>query len=67
MEGTEIKAMRKVLGLSRERLAARLGVSFMSVYNWECGRHKPSYLAIYRLELLKSQLPKKTTEISSPS
>ena len=58
MEGTEIRAIRKVLGLTQEQLARELGVSWASVTNWERGRNKPSPLAAYRLEQIRSRLPK---------
>ncbi|MBP3631107.1 MAG: helix-turn-helix transcriptional regulator [Clostridia bacterium] len=43
---------RKELGLSQERLAAKLGVSFSTVNRWEKGRAKPSYLALEKFEEL---------------
>ena len=63
MEGTEIRAIRKALELTQEQLARDLGVSWSSVNNWERGRNKPSPLAAYRLELIKSRLPKKISKI----
>jgi DNA-binding transcriptional regulator YiaG len=55
---TDIKALRERLGrdgrpLSQEKLARRLGVSFVSVRNWESGRHLPSPLADERLARLE--------------
>ena len=37
----EIRIMRSVLGISQERLAHRLGVSFATVNRWEKGLHAP--------------------------
>lgn len=37
----EIRIMRRVLGISQERLAHRLGVSFATVNRWEKGLHAP--------------------------
>lgn len=37
----EIRIMRSVLGISQERLAHRLGVSFATVNRWEKGLHVP--------------------------
>jgi len=37
----EIRIMRSVLGISQERLAHRLGVSFATVNRWEKGLHSP--------------------------
>jgi len=36
-----IRSIRMRLGLTQEQLAARLGVSFMSVSRWENGHSKP--------------------------
>jgi DNA-binding transcriptional regulator YiaG len=60
---TDIKALRERLGengrpLSRERLARRLEVSFISVTNWEKGRHYPSPLARARLAQLERETRK---------
>jgi DNA-binding transcriptional regulator YiaG len=41
----DVKEIRTVAGLSREGLARRLGVSHLSVFNWETGKTKPSQLA----------------------
>jgi len=37
----EIRIMRSILGISQERLAHRLGVSFATVNRWEKGLHVP--------------------------
>ncbi len=42
----EIRIMRKALGISQERLANRLGVSFATVNRWEKGLHAPRSGAI---------------------
>lgn len=43
---TLIRALRQRLGLSQEKFAAKLGVSFQTVNRWERGRTKPSQLAM---------------------
>lgn len=48
----KVKELRKKLGISQEKLAARLGVSFSTVNRWEKGHAKPSYLALDRFETL---------------
>ena len=53
MDATEIKALRKALGLSQERMAQAIGVSFMAVSRWERGLAKPSRLAMEKLGQLK--------------
>ena len=46
---TLIINLRQRLGLSQEKFAARLGVSFQTVNRWERGRSRPSQLAINAL------------------
>ncbi|MGL5082029.1 MAG: helix-turn-helix domain-containing protein [Microcoleaceae cyanobacterium] len=41
-----ISTMRQRLGISQEKLAAELGVSFQTVNRWERGHTKPSHLAL---------------------
>lgn len=50
-----MRALRDALGLPREALASRLGVSSQSVFRWETGRSKPSRLATARLEALRAK------------
>ncbi len=45
-----IRALRQRLGLSQEKLAATLGVSFQTVNRWERGHAKPSQLALSAIE-----------------
>jgi len=45
-----VQALRHRLGLSQEKLAARLGVSFQTVNRWERGRVNPSPMAMKLLE-----------------
>jgi len=42
--------LRKRLGLSQEKLAAQLGVSFQTVNRWERGRTQPSQLALQAIK-----------------
>ena len=50
-----IKEIRMRTGLTQEKLAAKLGVTFPTVNRWENGRTRPSPLAIGRIrELLDS-------------
>ncbi len=41
LDGEEIRLMRERLGLSRAELAARLGVTWPTVWRWETDRTKP--------------------------
>lgn len=45
-----IRELRRRLGLSQEKLAAKLGISFQTVNRWEKGHAKPSSLAMQRIE-----------------
>ena len=49
MREINVKELRHTTGESREVFARRLGVSWLSIFNWENGRTKPSQLAIQRL------------------
>jgi transcriptional regulator with XRE-family HTH domain len=45
-----IRELRKRTGLSQEKFAAKLGVTFPTINRWENGRAKPSPLAMQRIE-----------------
>lgn len=47
-----IRKIRKTLNLTQEQLAQRLGVSFVTVNEWENGKRKPSPLAKAAIEQL---------------
>src|SRR5215510_10683532 len=51
----QIKAVRGKLGLTQERLAEQLGVSFATVNRWEKGHARPSQLAWERLQGLLAE------------
>jgi type I restriction enzyme M protein len=51
-----ILQMRKRLGLSQERLAVELGVSFYTVNRWERGHTQPSRLAWCSIEQKLKQM-----------
>jgi transcriptional regulator with XRE-family HTH domain len=44
------------MGLTQEKLAARLGVTFPTLNRWENGRAKPSPLALKQIELAVREL-----------
>src|SRR3989304_2306717 len=56
MEGRLVKELRARLGLSQERFARLLEVSFQSVRRWEAGVSRPLPLIALRLEELRRQL-----------
>jgi DNA-binding transcriptional regulator YiaG len=45
-----VKRLRDQLGLSQEKFAAKLGVTFSSVNRWENGHRKPAPLAMKQIE-----------------
>ncbi|WP_404308230.1 helix-turn-helix domain-containing protein [Neorhodopirellula lusitana] len=47
-----VRSLRDLLGLSQEKFAARLGVTFSSVNRWENGHRKPSPLAMKQVEAI---------------
>ena len=50
-----VRKLRERTGLTQERFAAKLGVTFPTINRWENGRAKPSPLAMQRIEeLLRS-------------
>ena len=50
-----IRELRERTGLTQEKFAAKLGVTFPTINRWENGRAKPSPLALQRIEeLLRS-------------
>lgn len=52
---TLVREIRRRLGLTQEKFAAKLGVTFPTVNRWENGKAKPSPLAIQQIaELLRS-------------
>lgn len=53
-----VKAVRKRLGLTQEKFASKLGVTFTSVNRWENGRAEPSPLALKQIEDLLREMGK---------
>lgn len=51
-----IRELRQRIGLTQEKFAARLGVTFPTINRWENGRAKPSPLALQRIEDLLREL-----------
>ena len=45
-----IRTLRRRLGLTQEKMAARLGVTFPTINRWENGRARPSPLALQKIE-----------------
>ena len=51
-----VRELRDRLGLTQEKLAARLGVTFPTINRWENSRAKPSPLALKQIEDLLADL-----------
>ena len=51
-----IRETRQRLGLSQEKFASKLGVSFQSVNRWENGRTKPLPLALRQIKTLLDEM-----------
>ena len=50
-----IRELRERTGLTQEKFAAKIGVTFPTINRWENGRAKPSPLAMQKIvELLRS-------------
>jgi len=47
-----IRELRERTGLTQEKFAAKLGVTFPTINRWENGRAKPSPLAMAKIEEL---------------
>ena len=45
-----VRELRSRLGLTQEKMAARLGVTFPTINRWENGRAKPSPLAFRQIQ-----------------
>ncbi len=58
MNPTEIKEIRSKLGVTQERFAQMIGVTFGTINRWERGVVKPSPLALEKIKALANQ-PKK--------
>ena len=51
-----VRQLRERLGLTQEKFAARLGVSFPTINRWENGRSIPSPLALQRIEQILQEM-----------
>ncbi len=51
-----VRELRKITGLTQEKFAAKLGVTFPTINRWENDRAKPSPLALEKIESLLRSL-----------
>lgn len=58
-----VRELRERTGLTQEKFAALLGVTFPSINRWENGRARPSPLALRRIEELLIDLGKKGRDL----
>jgi transcriptional regulator with XRE-family HTH domain len=63
--GDLVRQLRTRLGLTQEKLAARLGVTFPTINRWENGRANPSPLALKQIEDLLAALGKEGDDLRS--
>lgn len=54
--GQLVRELRERLGLTQEKFAGKLGVTFPTINRWENGRAKPSPLAMRQIEDLLRDL-----------
>lgn len=60
---TLVSELRHSLGLTQEKFAAKLGVTFTTINRWENGRSKPSPLALKQIEDLLAGLGNKAKSL----
>ena len=58
-----VRELRDRTGLTQEKFAAKLGVTFPTVNRWENGRAKPSPLAMQKIEELLRDLGEKGKDL----
>ena len=59
-----IKMIRHRTGLTQEKLASRLGVTFPTINRWEQGHTRPSPLAVQRLKEFVESMDNSSMDIS---
>lgn len=69
MDGSEIRTLRKRLGLTQEEFAHQIGVTFATVNRWENRKSKPSRLAVRMLDDLsrKTQAAARKAKAGRPA
>jgi transcriptional regulator with XRE-family HTH domain len=58
-----VRELRERTGLTQEKFAARLGVTFPTINRWENGRAKPSPLAMQKIEELLRSMGERGTDL----
>lgn len=58
-----VRDLRERTGLTQEKFAAKLGVTFPTINRWENGRAKPSPLALKQIEDLLRNLGERGSDL----
>ena len=58
-----VRELRERTGLTQEKFAAKLGVTYPTINRWENGRAKPSPLALKRIEDLLRDLGERGNDL----
>ena len=58
-----VRELRQRTGLTQEKFAAKLGVTFPTINRWENGRAKPSPLALKQIEDLLRNMGQKGEDL----
>ena len=58
-----VRELRDRTGLTQEKFAARLGVTFPTINRWENGRARPSPLALKQVEDLLRSMGKRGEDL----
>ena len=61
--GKLIRELRQEMGLTQEKFAAKLGVTFPTINRWENGRSQPSPLAMEKVVNLLEQMSNSPKEL----
>jgi len=57
------RKLRERTGLTQEKFAARLGVTFPTINRWENGRARPSPLAMEKIETLLQSMGNRGSDL----
>jgi putative transcriptional regulator len=58
-----VRKLRERTGLTQEKFAAKLGVTYPTINRWENGRARPSPLAMKQLEGMVRGLGKRNSDL----
>jgi transcriptional regulator with XRE-family HTH domain len=59
-----VRELRERTGLTQEKFAAKLGVTFPTINRWENGRARPSPLALKQIDDLLRELGERGDDLS---